>query len=1072
MGTRKLRSAQARWVDSSVSRWCVSLALFIVMTLVGQAAAPGAAVAASRATSAWTWDKRADFETNASTTGDPVTSSSLTVNTVPGSLTLTDETGPLPTSLEGITAGRSHTVGLRPDGTAFALGDNEYGQCDVSAWSNVQTVAAGREHTVGLRGDGTVVAIGRNLLGQCDVSDWTQVTAIAVGGYHTVALRADGTVSAVGWNDWGQCTVAGWTDIVAIAAGGYHTVGLRSDGTVVFVGYPLSGLGAVSRWTDIIAISADGGHVLGLRSDGTVVAAGDNSAGQLNVAHWTDIAAIEAGERHSVGLRSDGTVVAAGRDSSGQLNVSWWTDVESITAGAEHTIGLRRDGSVLVAGSNDFGQINLGIWTDIVALSAGNFALGLRADGRVVAVAKASDGDGISGISSWRDITAISADVEHALGLRSDGTVVAAGSNIFGQLAVSAWTDIVGIAAGGSHSVGLKSDGTVLTAGSDAGGRMDVSDWAGIIAVDAGYDHTVGLRSDGTVVAAGYNQHGELDVSGWTDIIAITAGWDTTVGLKSDGTVVVAGLGASAQPGVSGWEDIVAVEAGWGIVGLRSDGTVRSDGPFDVSSWTDIRAVESGSGYTLGLRSDGTVISTDRTSINGAGLPQWCGPVERSRVGIIGGSGKVGLRVERSLSADAEPWHWLALSADTERLAPGESIKFAVRVSDDGVHWSAPLGRDGAEVDWTDLTGSYFGSACGDLAWYGDMRAIPAKRFIDLEVRLSSGTVMSPVLNSVTLTALSGDVTATPVAGVGRVQTAIEASKLGFEPGSSDYVLIATALDFPDALGGSALAGTLDAPILLTEPGVLADAVKAEIARLGASHVIVLGGTGAVSAPVYDALDALPGVAEIERIGGDTRHQTAEMIAERVIAENDGWDGTAFVATGESFPDALGASPLAAAKGWPVYLAHSNPANHDALVAAMEADGVSSALILGGTGVVPATLETKLGAAFGAAEVGRLAGTDRYETAVAVATYGVAQAGLGWDHLAIATGEDFPDALAGGALQGKSGSVMLLAYPGYLHDSAEAALSVNKASISEVRFLGGTGVVPQTIRAAVTQALR
>ena len=344
-----------------------------------------------------------------------------------------------------------------------------------------------------------------------------------------------------------------------------------------------------------------------------------------------------------------------------------------------------------------------------------------------------------------------------------------------------------------------------------------------------------------------------------------------------------------------------------------------------------------------------------------------------------------------------------------------------------------------------------------------------------ITIRVSDGALTDSETITVTVTE-SGtpddDPDVTPVAGAGRVETAIEASKLGFADGSSEFVVIATARSFPDALGGSALAGALHAPILLTEPAVLADAVKAEIARLGASHVIVLGGTGAVSAPVYAALDALPGVTEIERIEGSTRYQTAEKIAERTIAENEAWDGTAFVATGESFPDALGASPLAAAKGWPIYLVHPNPANEAGLVSAMDDDGVTSALILGGAGVVPATLETKLDTAFSTAEVDRLSGANRYDTAVAVATYGVEQAGLGWDHLAFATGEDFPDALAGGALQGASGSVMLLAYPGYLHPGVQAALVANKADITEVRFLGGTGAVPQAIRDAVIQALQ
>jgi len=310
------------------------------------------------------------------------------------------------------------------------------------------------------------------------------------------------------------------------------------------------------------------------------------------------------------------------------------------------------------------------------------------------------------------------------------------------------------------------------------------------------------------------------------------------------------------------------------------------------------------------------------------------------------------------------------------------------------------------------------------------------------------------------------------VEGSGRVETAIAASKLGF-PGGSKCVVIATARSFPDALGGSALAGALHAPILLTEPATLSAALSAEIARLGASHVIVLGGTGAVSDVVFDALAGLPGVALTERIAGANRYTTADKIAERTITEMGGaWDGTAFVATGESFPDALGASPIAAAKGWPIYLVHPNPANHDALVATMEGHGVTSALILGGTGPVPATLETKLDVALGAAEVDRLAGNNRYTTALTVAGYGVNTAGLSWDGVAIATGEDFPDALSGGALQGASNSVMLLAYPGYLHTEVANALSTNKASITEVRFLGGTGAVPLSIRNAVVAQLQ
>ena len=47
-----------------------------------------------------------------------------------------------------------------------------YGQCNVSYWKDIIAVSAGSSHTVGLKKDGTVVATGDNDYGQCDVSIW------------------------------------------------------------------------------------------------------------------------------------------------------------------------------------------------------------------------------------------------------------------------------------------------------------------------------------------------------------------------------------------------------------------------------------------------------------------------------------------------------------------------------------------------------------------------------------------------------------------------------------------------------------------------------------------------------------------------------------------------------------------------------------------------------------------------------------------------------------------------------------------------------------------------------------
>ena len=264
-----------------------------------------------------------------------------------------------------ISAGSFNTVGLKVDGTVAAVGSNEYGQCDVSDWTDIVAISAGYIRTVGLKADGTVVAVGSNMGSACNVNDWTDIVAISAGYYHTVGLKADGTVVAVGWNDDGQCEVGDWTNIVAISAGGAHTVCLKADGTVVAVGGNDDGQCEVSDWTNIVAISAGLAHTVGLKADGTVVAVGSNGAGQCEISDWTDIVEISAGGNHTVGLKADGTVVAVGWNDDGQCEVGDWTDIAAISAGLSHTVGLKADGTVVAVGDNRDGQCNVSGWTDI-----------------------------------------------------------------------------------------------------------------------------------------------------------------------------------------------------------------------------------------------------------------------------------------------------------------------------------------------------------------------------------------------------------------------------------------------------------------------------------------------------------------------------------------------------------------------------------------------------------------------------------------------------------------------------------------------------------------------------------
>lgn len=88
--------------------------------------------------------------------------------------------------------------------------------------------------------------------------------------------------------------------------------------------------------------------------------------------------------------------------------------------------------------------------------------------------------DDLRALSDWTSVAAIGAGSRYAVGLKADGTVVAVGNNDDGQCDVSEWTDIVAISVGRRHTIGLKADGTVVAAGDNEYGQCDVSDWTDI----------------------------------------------------------------------------------------------------------------------------------------------------------------------------------------------------------------------------------------------------------------------------------------------------------------------------------------------------------------------------------------------------------------------------------------------------------------------------------------------------------------------------------------------------------------------------------------------------------------
>ncbi len=264
-----------------------------------------------------------------------------------------------------------YTVGLKANGTVVAVGENSYGQCDVSSWRNIVAIAAGHNHTVGLKVDGTVVAVGGNAYGQCDVSGWKDIVAISAGDEHTVGLKADGTVVAtefIGGERYysGQCDVSDWRDIIAVAGGQDYSVGLKADGTVVateFTGEYYYRQCDVSSWRDIVAVSVGVRTTVGIKADGTVVATGMYDHKDLE--NWNNIVAVSASFSGKVGLNRDGTVVALGFFKDDNINVDSWRNIVAVVAGYDYALGLKTDGTVIAVGNTDYGKCNVSDWRDI-----------------------------------------------------------------------------------------------------------------------------------------------------------------------------------------------------------------------------------------------------------------------------------------------------------------------------------------------------------------------------------------------------------------------------------------------------------------------------------------------------------------------------------------------------------------------------------------------------------------------------------------------------------------------------------------------------------------------------------
>ncbi|HEX6139727.1 MAG TPA: cell wall-binding repeat-containing protein, partial [Candidatus Limnocylindria bacterium] len=284
-------------------------------------------------------------------------------------------------------------------------------------------------------------------------------------------------------------------------------------------------------------------------------------------------------------------------------------------------------------------------------------------------------------------------------------------------------------------------------------------------------------------------------------------------------------------------------------------------------------------------------------------------------------------------------------------------------------------------------------------------------------------------------------------AGADRYATAAAVSAASFGPGVS-VAYVATGTNFPDALAGSAAAAQKGGPVLLVSAGGIPAATAGELARLAPAQIVVLGGEGVVSEGIRQALVPYATSGVVRRLAGANRFETAAAISADTFAPGV---SVAYVATGANFPDALAGTPPAGMAGGPVLLVNKSsvPSATSAELARLQPGRIA---ILGASGVVDDGVAAQLDA-YTAGTVTRLAGADRYSTAVAVSQANFSTAAT----VFIATGANFPDALAGGPVAGIGGSPLLLVPGGWVPSVVQQEML--RLHPSTLIVLGSTGVV-------------